>query len=172
MRKSFKFRLYPNERQRELLVHLLRDCQQLYNAALEQKRDAWRTRKQSLSCYSQHRQLPELRELPEYAAINAQVLQNVIRRVDRAYLAFFRRLKTKGEKPGFPGSKQSTDTTALPIPKRTMAPSGSATRKSVSPRLALSVSGNIGKLKAESKQRPSNVKENTGISRFLVTKFL
>ena len=101
MHKSYKFRVYPNGQQRQLLAFNLQCCQRLYNAALEQRRDAWSSRRRSLSCYSQQQQLPALRELPEYQAINAQILQNVLRRLDKAFKAFFR----KTNRAGFPRFK-------------------------------------------------------------------
>ena len=39
--------------------------------------------------------------MPEYGEVNAQVLQDVVQRVDRAFQAFFRRVKS-GETPGYP----------------------------------------------------------------------
>jgi putative transposase len=39
--------------------------------------------------------------LPEYGEVNAQVLQDVVLRVDRAFQAFFQRVKN-GETPGYP----------------------------------------------------------------------
>ncbi len=56
----------------------------------------------SVSYYQQKAELPSIKEaMPEYAEINAQVLQDVILRVERAYHAFFRRIKA-GETPGYP----------------------------------------------------------------------
>lgn len=47
-------------------------------------------------------QLPEIKELrEEYQNIHSQVLQDVVRRVDKAYKAFFRRVQN-GERPGYP----------------------------------------------------------------------
>jgi putative transposase len=46
--------------------------------------------------------LPGVKEaMPEYAEVNAQVLQDVVLRVDHAFQAFFRRIKN-GETPGYP----------------------------------------------------------------------
>lgn len=48
------------------------------------------------------RQLPEIKAIrPEFAEIDAQVLQGGLQRLDRAYLAFFRRVKAE-QAPGFP----------------------------------------------------------------------
>lgn len=79
--------------------------QRLYNAALEQRQDAWRKQRKSLSFADQCRDLTELREAdPEYRAINAQSEQVTLRRVDLAIKAFFRRLLA-GKTPGYPRFK-------------------------------------------------------------------
>ena len=52
--------------------------------------------------YAQTRELPSVKEArPEYREIGSQVLQDVIRRVEHAFAAFFRRVQA-GEKPGYP----------------------------------------------------------------------
>uniref|UniRef100_UPI0013B3EACF RNA-guided endonuclease InsQ/TnpB family protein n=1 Tax=Thermus caldifontis TaxID=1930763 RepID=UPI0013B3EACF len=49
---------------------------------------------------------PQIRaELPEYKGIHSQVLQNVLERVDKAFQGFFRRVKAKGGKAGYPRFK-------------------------------------------------------------------
>jgi len=78
-------------------------CQRLYNVALEQRITVYRQSKATISCYSQINQLPELRaEFPEYAEVGSQVLQEVLERLDKAYKAFFRRVKNGSGKAGFP----------------------------------------------------------------------
>lgn len=79
--------------------------QRLYNAALEQRRLAWRMLSKSVTFAEQCRQLTELRADDEtYAALNAQSCQVTLKRLDLAFHSFFRRVKT-GEKPGFPRFK-------------------------------------------------------------------
>jgi putative transposase len=74
----------------------------LYNAALAERKEAWRMRQVSISYYQQKRDLPAIKDLrPEYRDIHAHVLQDVIKRLDQAFAAFFRRVKA-GEKPGHP----------------------------------------------------------------------
>lgn len=120
--KTYKYRLYPTKKQPERLEWTLARCCELYNAALQERRDTWNIikrhpnffdeewRKQvvkdhSISLYDQQNQLPEMKELrPEYKEIGAHVLQNVTNRVDKTYKAFFRRVKN-GEKAGFPRFK-------------------------------------------------------------------
>ena len=85
-----------------MLERTLMLCRQVYNAAIGERREAWRVRGVSVSYYQQKAELPGIKEaMPEYAEINAQVLQDVILRVERAYHAFFRRIKA-GETPGYP----------------------------------------------------------------------
>jgi putative transposase len=56
----------------------------------------------TLNYYDQANQLPAVKEArPEYRDLHSQVQQDVLRRVDKAFQAFFRRVKA-GEKPGYP----------------------------------------------------------------------
>jgi putative transposase len=101
-RKAFKYRLYPTRQQEHALLWTLTRCRELYNAALQERRDAWRMRQVSLHYYDQAMQLPTIKQdRPEYADIHSQVLQDVLRRVDKAFQGYFRRLKA-GQKPGYP----------------------------------------------------------------------
>ena len=78
-------------------------CRTLYNAALEQRKTWWeRGQGTSATYYHQKAELPDLKAAcPEYAEINAQVLQDVLLRLERAFATFFRRLAA-GETPGYP----------------------------------------------------------------------
>src|SRR5689334_21993696 len=100
--KSFKYRLYPTRKQADVLQFTLDRNRELYNAALQERRDAWRMCRVSISYNDQSAQLPEIKEIrPEYNEIYSQVLQDTLKRVDKAFKAFFRRVK-KGEKAGYP----------------------------------------------------------------------
>ena len=103
MKKTYKYRLLGNKQTFVNADNWLLLCQRLYNTALEQRITIYRQRKETISCYSQINQLPEVRaEFPEYQAVGSQVLQDVIERLDRAYKAFFRRVKRGDGKAGFP----------------------------------------------------------------------
>jgi putative transposase len=102
MRKTFKYRLYPNTQQQRLLERQLEECRWLYNELLAARRDAWEQRQDSLRLYDQQAELPTLKAArPALATVQSQVLQNVAVRIDLAFQAFFRRVRT-GEKPGYP----------------------------------------------------------------------
>jgi len=103
MRKSYKFRIYPNKTATKTLNQQLELCRNLYNCALEHRITAYKTAKKTISYYDQANELAEIRKaFPEYKDIFSQSLQEVLKRLDKAYKAFFRRVKTKGEKAGFP----------------------------------------------------------------------
>ncbi len=100
--KSFKFRIYPTRKQTETLQWTLDRTRELYNAALQERRDAYKMEGLSINYYDQANQLPEIKEIrEEYKNIHSQVLQETLRRVDKAMQAFFRRVKS-GETPGYP----------------------------------------------------------------------
>jgi putative transposase len=102
MHKAFVYRLYPTKGQAEQLTQTLDRCRELYNAALEERREAYRMAGKSLGYCDQAGELPSLKETcPAYKQVGSQVLQDVLRRVDRAFAAFFRRVKA-GHKPGHP----------------------------------------------------------------------
>ncbi|HLV97809.1 MAG TPA: transposase [Ktedonobacterales bacterium] len=103
--KTFKYKLRPTPEQSTQLVTTLRLCRELYNAALQERKEAWQKCRVSVNYYQQKAQLPEIRAYREdCAAVNAQVLQDVILRMERAFKAFFRRV-ANGDKPGYPRFK-------------------------------------------------------------------
>src|SRR5689334_14222021 len=90
--KAYKFRLSPTKKQVGKLEWMLRRCKELYNAALEERREAYRMCGISVSYRMQADQLPAIKRLrEEYSEIHSQVLQDVLKRLDRAFQAFFRR---------------------------------------------------------------------------------
>jgi putative transposase len=105
LRRAYKFLLRPTCKQVTALEACLEDTRQLYNAALEERREAWR-KGVNVGLYSQGAQLKEIRKAdPEqYARWSFDCERAVIRRLDRAFKAFFRRVKA-GEKPGYPRFK-------------------------------------------------------------------
>ena len=100
--QAYKYRLYPTKKQAIRLQAVLDRTRELYNAALQERKDAYRMAQVSIGYTQQAAQLPEIKEIrPEYADIHSQILQDTLRRVDKAFKAFFRRVKN-GEKPGYP----------------------------------------------------------------------
>jgi putative transposase len=75
VRKTFKYKLKPTPEQEEALAFVVRRCRELYNAALQERNEAWRKCGVNITEASQSAQLPAIKEVrPEYRKINAQVL--------------------------------------------------------------------------------------------------
>jgi len=103
--KAYKFRISPTQKQSGKLEWVLRRCNELYNAALEERREAYRMNGVSVSYYMQANQLPAIKEVrEEYQDIHSQVQQDVLKRLEKAMQAFFRRVRN-GETPGYPRFK-------------------------------------------------------------------
>jgi len=106
MKRSYKFRLYPTKEQTDSLNFLLEQGRLLYNAALQERRDNWQFQKVSVNYYHQANQLKEIRqEDPDgLGKLNYSACQQILRRLDKAFSSFFRRIKT-GQKAGYPRFK-------------------------------------------------------------------
>jgi putative transposase len=103
--KTYQFRLYPTRKQQRTLEHWLSWCCETYNAALDERASAYRMAGVSLSYEDQCAELPGCKEVrPDLAEVPSQVLQDVVKRVDLAFQAFFGRV-AEGKKPGFPRFK-------------------------------------------------------------------
>lgn len=103
-RRTYKYRLYPTKEQVGLLDYQLSEARSLYNAALQERRDAWKMQQISLNYYNQANQLKEIRDAGNLGLANFSACQDVLRRVDKTFKAFFRRIKS-GEKAGYPRFK-------------------------------------------------------------------
>src|SRR5215831_5974581 len=100
--KTFKYKLTPSPEHAQVLEEVLWRCRELYNAGLEERKAAWEKCHVSVTFAMQSAQAPSNKKVrPEYRDLNAQVLQDVLHRLDRAFQAFFRRVKA-GEQPGYP----------------------------------------------------------------------
>jgi putative transposase len=117
VRKTFKYKLNPTPKQEKALEMVLQRCRTLCNVALDQRRTAWERCRVSVSYYQQKAELPGLKAAcPEYAEVNAQVLQDVMLRVERTFQAFFRRVKN-GEQPGYPRFQGGTRYNSFTYPQ-------------------------------------------------------
>lgn len=105
MKKSFKYRLFTNKTQEFKLDKLFSSARFLYNCALEQRIICYKQWHKSINYYDQANTLKEIRSFDEgIAQLNFSVSQNVLRQLDKAFQAFFKRIK-QGDKPGFPRFK-------------------------------------------------------------------
>lgn len=107
MIRSHKYRIYPTAAQSAKLDEMLLCFCRLYNAALESRIDAYRKAGVTISYNEQAASLKEIREFDEqYRQFSHTAKQKVLKRLDKAYKAFFSRVK-RGQKAGFPRFKAS-----------------------------------------------------------------
>lgn len=105
MQRTFKYRLYSNRKQREILAASLDLCRELYNAGLQERIESYKTTGKGVTWLQQQSQLPAIKEVrPEFKNVHAHTLQAVLIRLNRSFQSFFRRVKN-GETPGFPRFK-------------------------------------------------------------------
>jgi putative transposase len=138
-RKAYQYRLYPTPTQEKALSRQLEACRQLYNAALQERRDSYSAwfeqntgfqfsqaengvvviqldiakndapKPPHINYYTQANQLKEIRSVecyPELLEVNFSACQDVLRRVDKAFEAFFERSKQpSNKKAGYPRFK-------------------------------------------------------------------
>jgi putative transposase len=117
VRRAYRFRLRPTVRQHVALGQCLASHRELYNAALQERRDAWRLRKTAVFYGDQSAQLKEIRKLrPDLAAWSFSSQQATLRRLHRAFAGFFRRVQS-GETPGYPRFKSAHRFDSVEWPK-------------------------------------------------------
>ena len=106
MIRTFRYPLHPNKSQEATLREWFGFCRLLYNSALQERRDAWRTHNKNITYYDQCKSLTEIRKDKDYAKTPAWTSQRVLAKLDNAFKGFFRRIKS-GDTPGYPRFKPS-----------------------------------------------------------------
>ena len=104
MRRAYKFRIYPATGQTSRAAQCLRDHQRLCNAALEERREAWRMRKAGIRYGQQSAQLKDIRG-PDQGGWSFSSQQATLRRLDKAMAAFYRRCASRTAPCGRPGGR-------------------------------------------------------------------
>lgn len=103
---TFKYRLSPTKHQIRLLDAQLEICRSVYNATLATRKNAYQRDGDSLNYYATAKLLPLWKTaFSDMTKVHSQVLQNVQVRVDLAFQAFFRRVKSGEKEPGYPRFK-------------------------------------------------------------------
>jgi putative transposase len=105
MRRAYKFRAYPTWRQEQRARALLDAHRYLYNAALEERREAWR-HGVTIRYGDQSAQLAEIRRADPHGQGRWSFTsrQQTLRRLDRAFQGFFQRVRD-GRRAGYPRFK-------------------------------------------------------------------
>ena len=104
---SYKFRLYLNQEQINLIERTFGCCRYVYNYYLAKRQEAYKTSGATLNYYDCCKDLTLLKQQEETSwlkEVDATALQASVQDLDRAFQNFFRRVK-QGEKPGYPKFK-------------------------------------------------------------------
>lgn len=124
---AYKFRLYPTAAQDLRLREQLETLRQVYNTALQYRKDLYAEEKRAPKSNELYKVFAHLRNLqiadqksggagPHWlTGVGAVALRDTIKRVDAAYENFFRRLKQKAAKVGFPRFKGYGRLTSIPF---------------------------------------------------------
>ena len=111
------FRLRPTSRQHVALAACLGAHRELYNAALQERRDAWAHSKTRINYGDQSAQLTEIRSArPDQAVWSFSSQQATLRRLNKAFAGFFRRVKA-GQTAGHPRFKGKARFDSVEWPK-------------------------------------------------------
>jgi putative transposase len=115
--RTYKYRIYPTKAQATNLENQFSMCRHLYNWALLERKEAYLEKGKTVTYKQQQNALPKMKEKrPWFKTVYSQVLQDVLRRIDRAYLSFFRRVKN-GDSSGFPKYKKHGQWNSITYPQ-------------------------------------------------------
>lgn len=114
MLKSYKYKLKPNEEQKELLNKHFGSIRFVYNYFLNERKKEYENNKKSLNYYDNAKSLTELKKSEEHSwlnEINSQSLQTSLKYLDNAYIGFFNK-RTK-----FPRFKSRKSKNSFKVPQ-------------------------------------------------------
>ena len=107
MEFAYKYRLYPNREQENLILRTFGCCRFVFNHYLALRKETYEQTGKTLNYYACAKDMTGLKQQEEtlwLKEVDATALQSSLRDLDDAYQHFFRRVK-KGEKPGYPRFK-------------------------------------------------------------------
>src|SRR5579864_7340320 len=106
MRRAFRYRLFTNANQERELAAALESHRRLYNVCLDYKELAYQCFGASLNYCDFSRWFKGQRQTnPYFARLNFSSAQATMRRLDKSFANFFRRVKDGAAKPGYPRFK-------------------------------------------------------------------
>lgn len=109
MEYSYKFRIYPNIEQENLIQRTFGCCRFVFNHYLALRREAWEQRKETMNYVFCANDMTRLKKTLEWLCeVDSTALQSSVRDIDTAYQNFFRRIK-QGGNPGYPRFKSKRD---------------------------------------------------------------
>ena len=118
MKLSYKYRIFPNRTQGEVLQKVFYFCRFLYNSALQERNTYYKKYGKGIYYEGQAAELNVIKqEFPnETSTIYSQTLQQVLKKLERSFENFFRRVKL-GENPGYPRFKGPNSKNTICFPQ-------------------------------------------------------
>ena len=112
MLKAYKYRIYPNQKQKEMMAKIFGQVRFVYNLGLETKISAYVGNKKHLKCFDLNKQITELKntDAPWLKESPSQALQMSMSNLDNAYTNFFRGF-------GFPKFKNKYSKQSFQLPQ-------------------------------------------------------
>lgn len=105
MLRTYRYRLYPTPTQERQMTHVLNVCRHWYNMCLAERKWAWELEQRNVTKAQQEKSgIAYRKTFPQAQSVFSQTMQTVCDDVDKAFQAFFRRVKA-GDKPGYPRFK-------------------------------------------------------------------
>ena len=112
--KAYKYRIYPNKVQQELLEKHFGCVRFCFNRGLDKKIKAYQQDKKRLSCFDLINELAKLKKEKEFEwlnEVNSQSLQMALRNLDNAFTNFFRK---QNKFPNFKSKKHNINSFQIP----------------------------------------------------------
>lgn len=104
MEKAYKYRIYPNEKQKEVIAKTFGCCRFVYNKYLAEKIELYKTEKKSITYVKCAKAMTKLKdELEWLTEVDSTALQSSLKDLDNAYKKFFK------EHTGYPKFKSKKD---------------------------------------------------------------
>ena len=104
MEKAYKYRIYPNEKQKEIIAKTFGCCRFVYNKYLAEKIELYKTEKKNKSVLECSKNMAQLKdELEWLTEVDSTALQSSLKDLDNAYKKFFK------EHAGYPKFKSKKD---------------------------------------------------------------
>lgn len=104
--KSYKYRLYPNKQQKELINKTIGCCRFVYNYYLNKRIELYQMQQQTMGYAACANDLTNLKKQHTWLQeVDSVSLQQTLKDLDQAYQNFFRRVKNGEPQAGFPKFK-------------------------------------------------------------------
>lgn len=104
MEKAYKYRIYPNKRQKEIIAKTFGCCRFVYNKYLAEKIELYQTEKKNMTYVKCAKEMSELKNEFEWLTeVDSTALQSSLKDLDNAYKKFFK------EHAGYPKFKSKKD---------------------------------------------------------------